>query len=337
MHTTGRYCSPLFLVIFSLLAPTAQATNSARPIGSALDPNLPIYRPVANLEGTLKLGGANTLSHVAAVWIDGFKQFHPHVEISIEVNGSRQAIADVKDGTTDIGLLSRTIFPEEVADFEQTFGYQPTVLTPCMERTAIFVNKENPVKGLTLAQLDAIFSTTCNRGAEKHAATWGDVGLTGEWAQRKITAHGRTMDTGSQVFLRQALMLDGEMCGGIVQHKSNVEIVNAVASDPGSIGFGGLSYATPEVKAVPLAFSEKEGFVAIDSPEAARGAYPLIRRLQVVVNHDPAKKLSPVEEEFLKYVFSRVGQEDVVKAGFQPIPAPPARVALNVLGLGSSR
>jgi phosphate transport system substrate-binding protein len=137
--------------------------------------------------------------------------------------------------------------------------------------------------------------------------------------------------------MQQAVLLGGAMRDEMKTHASNVELVKAIASNPGSIGFAGLSYATPEVRAVPLTVAEGGKFVAIDSPEADRGAYPLVRRLQLVVKHDPKQKLRPIEREFIKYVFSTQGQEDVVKAGFQAIPARPARVALDAVGLGLSR
>jgi phosphate transport system substrate-binding protein len=303
----------------------------------SLDPNLPYYRPVKQLSGELKLGGSNTLSHIAAVWIDGFTQFYPDVKISIDVNGSRQAIQNVQTGSADIGLLSRTVHREEVEAFRTALGFNPTVLTPCMERTGIFVHKDNPVQGITLAQLDAIYSDQCRRGESQPCRTWGQLGLTGPWAKRPIVAHGRTKETGSQVFMQKSVMLGAPLRSDLQAHVSNVEMLQAVANDPNAIGFSGLSYATPEVKAVPLGFSDEEGFVAIDSPEADRGLYPLARRLQLVVKHDPAKELPLIQQEFIKYAFSRLGQEDVIKAGFQPIPARPAHVALDAVGLGVSR
>ena len=302
-----------------------------------LDPNLPIYRPVESVKGQLKLGGSNTLSHVAAVWIASFERFYPDTKITIEVNGSRAAVADVKAGNTDLGLLSRRVREDEIDTFHKSLGYPPTVLTPCLERTAIYVHKDNPIQGLTLAQLDAIFSDDCRRGAEKPCRTWKQLGLKGTGSTQPIVAHGRTKDTGSQVFMQEAILLGGAMRKDLQTHESNVELVKAIASNPGAIGFAGLSYATPEVRAVPLTVAEGGEFIAIDSPEADQGAYPLVRRLQLVVKHDPQHELRPIEREFIKYVFSTQGQEDVVKAGFQAIPARPARVALDAVGLGLSR
>lgn len=335
MHNSLRFFLLIALVVSG--SATSLAENAAIQESVALDPNLPYYRPVEKLTGELKLGGSNTLSHIAAGWIDSFTQFYPDVKISIEVNGSRQAVKDVKAGKTHIGLLSRTVHREEVEDFRTAFGYGPTVLTPCMERTGIFVHKDNPIKHLTLAQLDAIYSDECRRGEKKPLRTWGQLGLTGAWANKPIVAHGRTYDTGSQVFIQQSVMLGAKMRDDMQTHKGNVAMLKAVAQDPSSVGFSGLSYATPDVKALPLGFSKEEGFVAIDSPAADRGGYPLVRRLQLVVKHDPKQKLPALQQEFIKYVFSRLGQEDVVKAGFQAIPAQPAYVALDAVGLGISR
>lgn len=170
-------------------------------------PTCRYYRPVDKLSGELKLGGSNTMSHVATVWINSFATFYPDVKITVDVNGSRDAVDAVQAGETRIGLLSRTISPEEVKAFQEKLGYPPTVLTPCLERTAIYVNKNNPIEGLTIAQLDAMFGTECKRGAKEPCRTWGQLGLKGEWAKLPINPHGRTFDTGSQVFLQEAVML----------------------------------------------------------------------------------------------------------------------------------
>ncbi len=334
-----RFSKLLLLSVMSICLVVPPVSGAGIDKSVRLDPNLPIYHPLAidQVAGQLKLGGSNTLSHVAAVWIASFQKIYPQAKISVEVNGSRSAVKDVKSGDTHIGLLSRRVRPEEIEDFHKTLGHPPTVLTPCLERTAIYVNKDNPIEGLTLAQLDSIFSNECKRGSEKSCGYWGGLGLEGEWRGRKIVANGRTKDTGSQVFMQEAVMLGATMREDLVTHESNIELIREIAKNPGAIGFAGLAYATPEVRAVPLAIHDGQPFVAIDSPEADRGAYPLVRRLQLVVKHDPKKELPLIEKEFIKYVFSTQGQEDVVKAGFQAIPSRPARVALDAVGLGLSR
>jgi phosphate transport system substrate-binding protein len=156
----------LGMLTFAFLLTMASIAMAASEV-CLLDPNLPFYRPVEKLSGELKLGGSNTMSHVATVWINSFTTYYPDVKITIDVNGSRDAVDSVQAGDTDIGLLSRTISPDEVKAFQEKHGYPPTVLTPCLERTAIYVNKDNPIKGLTIAQLDAMFGTECKRGAKE--------------------------------------------------------------------------------------------------------------------------------------------------------------------------
>lgn len=337
MHRSLTLFGIALVVIGCCGLSSARAVEALAPAAGALDPNLPFYRPVEKLSGELKLAGSNTLSHVAAVWIDGFTGFYPDVKISIEVDGSRAAVESVKSKEISIGLLSRTILPEEVEDFKKSFGYGPTVLTPCLERTGIFVHKDNPIKGLTLAQLDSIYSVECKRSGTESCGYWGGLGVEGEFGKHQVVIHGRSKDTGSQMFIQQAVMLGSDMREDVIPHPTNIEMLKAVAQDLYSVGFSGLSYANPDVRAVPLAYAEGEPFIAIDSREADMGRYPLMRRLQFVVNHDPKKELPAIEQEFIKYVFSRLGQEDVVKAGFQAIPARPARVALDAVGVGMSR
>ncbi len=327
----------VILLSVCCLHPVAADNIAANAAPAMLDPNLPIYHPQADLQGELKLGGSNTMSHVAAVWADSFKQFYPDVKISIAVFGSRKAVASVKSGETNIGLLSRSMRQKEAEDFSSAVGYPPTVLMPCLERTAIFVHKDNPIRGLTFAQIDAIYSTDLKRGEAKPIRTWGELGVTGALAAQPITVHGRSGDTGSQVFFREAVLLGGTMRGDLKKHASNIEMLQALEKNPSGIAFAGISYAPSTVRAVPLAFTEGEPFVAINSAEADRGFYPLVRRLQLVVNHHPKQKLGPLEQEFIKYAFSQQGQEDVIKAGFQAISAPPARVALDAVGLGVAR
>lgn len=302
-----------------------------------LDPNLPVYRPVHSLQGELKLSGSNTMSHVAAVWAAGFRQFYPDVKISIKVDGSREAVNAVVAGQAHLGLLSRSITAEEVAAFQQRLNHPPQVLTPCLERMAIYVHKDNPIKGLTLAQIDAVFSNECKRGEKAPIRTWGQLGFPGAWAEQPVVAQGRKDDTGSQVFFQEAVLLGGAFRADMQNHADNLTLLNAIVTDPRSIGFAGLCYDNPQVRTVPVGITAEGPFVGIDSPEADAGTYPLVRPLQFVVNHDPAKGLPAVQAEFIKYVFSRLGQEDVIKSGFQAIPARPANIALDSVGLGVAR
>ena len=325
-------CLPALLLALSTAAPVALGE------GLVLDPNLPVYRPVAaNLTGEIKLAGSNTMSHVASVWASGFRRFYPDVKISINITGSREAVSTVATGQAHIGLLSRSITAAEVQDFQKKLSHPPKVLTPCLERMAIYVHKDNPIKGLTLQQIDAVFGDDANRGAAKPIRTWGQLGFPGAWAGQPVVAQGRRHDTGSQVFFQEAVLLGGAFRSDLVEHPDNLGLLNSIVKDPRSIGFAGLCYDNPDVRTVPIAIGPEGPFVEIDSPQADAGAYPLMRPLQLVVDHSSQKELPAAEAEFIKYVFSRLGQEDVIKSGFQAIPARPANIALDAVGLGIAR
>jgi len=152
----------------------------------ALDPNLPTYRPVTSLKGELRLAGSSTMSSVAAVWASSFRQFYPDVKVTINVTGSRAAVTSVEDTVADIGLLSRSITQEEVDGFVKVHRHAPQVLTPCLERMAIYVHKDNPIRGLTLQQVDAIFGEDLKWGAEKPNRKWGQLGIPRAWAEQAI-------------------------------------------------------------------------------------------------------------------------------------------------------
>ncbi|MEW4488791.1 PstS family phosphate ABC transporter substrate-binding protein [Thalassoglobus sp. JC818] len=292
-----------------------------------VDPTLPVYTRSEDVKGTLTLIGSNTMSQIGATWGAHFQRLYPDVTIDIKVQGATNAVTSVIDGEANFGLLSRSINEEEVKAFYEKFGYVPTILTPALEPLAIYVHKDNPIESLSLAQLDAIYSTSLKRGESKVAMTWGDVGVTGQWASQPIELHGRLELTGSQVFFQSAIMGGGEFRKEMIPHETNLALVSALEKSPTGIGFAGSTFGTPELKIVPLSWKSGEEAVGIDQSN-----YPLVRRLQLVVNSHPERPLSPLEREFIKYVFSQRGQQDVVISGFLPVPAGAANIALQAVG-----
>lgn len=319
MKTCGR--------IFGLFALSAVLAGADAACGQAINQDLPLYRPADQMSGEITLTGSNTMAQLAAGWIDSFRRFHPNVKFNLDVNGSRGALAGLIDGTATFGMLSRTISKEELDAFEKKFGYPPKLLVPSYERVAIYVHKDNPIEELTVAQVQSIFAR------HGKARTWGDVGATGEWANRSIALQGRGPTTGSTVYFQTIILRGDSFDDKMVEHPGNTELIQAIESNPAAIGYAGLIFDSTQVKAVPLAARAGLPAVAIDSVEADQGMYPLMRPLQIVVNQPPGKDLRPVEREFLKYIFSRLGQEDVIKGGFQPIPGASARFALGEVGV----
>ena len=319
------------LTACSLLLGSVLCGPLIRPAAAeVLDNDLPAYRPTPDVSGSVSCMGSTTMTSVAGIWMGAIKQYHPGIQEKLEVRGSRGAVDAVIAGEADFGLLSRSITKAEVEKFEQRFGYPPHVLTCCLEHMAIYVHESNPIRSISLQQIHDVFTGK--------AKTWGDLGVTGQWATQPILTHGRGDQTGSRVFLEQQIL--GNSPHRVrYEHDNNHDLVAAIAetSEVRGIGYAGLIYKLPGVKAVAVRRSDESSPVAIDSLAAASGQYPLMRPLQVVVNQKPDQKLAPAPAEFLKYVFSRSGQEDVIKGGFQPITSGPARVALDTIGLGRVR
>lgn len=303
------------------------ATSAAAQV--AVDPNLhPYYRTSEPLKGKITLLGSNTMASLAAVWADNFRKMYPDVEVVIEVNGAVSAVTNVIEGKATFGLLSRAINQEEAKAFHDHFGYPAHVLTPSLEAIGVYVHKDNPIKSLSLAQLDAIFSTSLKRGSTKAIRTWGELGVTGDLAKQPIVCQGRRPTTGSQVYFQAVVTMNGQLREDLLVNETNADLMKAIVADPRSIGFTGSIYELPETKSVAISY--QDGGPALDL--LTRG-YPLVRPLQLVVNHKPGSQMPPEQREFLKYIFSRQGQEDVIIGGFQSIPAAPAQIAIESIGV----
>ena len=313
----------------SLLACLAVVACTAGPAAAQiLDGNLPTYRPLNDLQGQVTLMGSTTMTSVAGVWTDSFSQYYPQARTDIEIRGSRGAVPAVMSGEATFGLLSRKITTAEVDAFAAKFGYKPKVATVCLERIGVWTHRDNPVRQLSLAQVASILSG--------QTRTWGEVGATGAYANQPIRVHGRGPDTGSRVFIENALLRGGKH-NPVVEHGSNAALIDGVAEDRLAIGYAGLIYANNTVRSVAISRGEGYPAVAVDSLDAARGNYVLVRPLQLVINQKPGTELPAAAGEFVKYVLSRSGQEDVIKGGFQPISAGPAEIALDQIGLRAAR
>jgi phosphate transport system substrate-binding protein len=209
---------------------------------------------------------------------------------------------------------------KEIDDFEKKFGYKPSVIRVGVDSLAVFVNKDNPIKCLTLKQLDAIFSKTRKGGLDKEIKTWGDLGLTGEWADKPISLYGRNSASGTYGFFKDVALFHGDYKDTVKEQPGSSAVVQAIATDKYAIGYSGIGYKTADVKAVPLAVKEEKCYEAT-AENAYSGDYPLARFLFIYFNNKPQEPLNPLMAEFIKYIFSKEGQQIVIKDGFYPVSA----------------
>lgn len=319
----------LLLVLSSLLlfAPTSRVAAQVQ-----VDPKLPVYRPTSAVSGTIKSVGSDTMNNMMTLWSEGFKRFYPNVKTEIEGKGSSTAPAALIEGTANFGPMSRAMKPTETDAFEAKFGYKPIQLHTSIDMLAVYVHKDNPITGLRLATVDAIFSSTRKLGFRTDIRTWGQAGLAGAWANQPISLYGRNSASGTYGYFKEVALGKGDYKSSVKEQPGSSTVVQGVATDRNGIGYSGIGYKTADVRAVPLAV-EGDAFVAAEPANAYSGDYPLARPLLLSVNYKPGSQLDPLRREFVRYIFSKQGQEDVVKDGYFPVPQAVASRMLEQLGI----
>jgi phosphate transport system substrate-binding protein len=304
----------------AIAAIAALVGGGASAKAQQIDPKLPDYKPVSGVSGSLKSIGSDTLNNLMTLWAEGFKSMYPNVKIEIEGKGSSTAPPALIAGTAQFGPMSRPMKKAEIDEFEKKFGYKPSAIRGAVDALAVFVHKDNPIKCMTVQQVDAVFSKTRKGGLNKDAATWGDLGLTGEWASKPISLYGRNSASGTYGYFKEVALFNGDYKDSVKEQPGSSTVVQGVASDKFAIGYSGIGYKTADVRVVPLA--AKEGAKCFDgnAENAYSGDYPLSRFLYIYVNANPNQKLDPARGEFIKYVYSKQGQTAVVKDGYFPVP-----------------
>jgi phosphate transport system substrate-binding protein len=300
-----------------------------------VDPKIPEYKTVEGVSGSIKSIGSDTLNNVMAGWQEGFRALYPNVKVEMEAKGSTTAPPALVEGSAQFGPMSRPMKSEEIDSFEKKYGYKPTSIPVALDSLAVFVNKDNPIQSLSIQQIDAIFSKTRKGGYEKDVATWGDLGLTGEWASKPISLYGRNSASGTYGYFKEHVLAKGDYKDTVKEQNGSSGVVQAVASDKYAIGYSGVGYATADVRAVAVAADAKSKPVAANAEHVYDGTYPIARVLYVYVNYKPASQLDPLRKEFLRFVLSHQGQAVVVKDGFYPLTPRQVDAALKSIAVES--
>ena len=305
----------------SMLAVLVGLSASAQTI--KIDPKVTTYKKVSGVSGNLNSIGSDTLNNLMAYWVEGFNKKYPNVKIQVEGKGSTTAPPALIEGTSQLGPMSREMKNEEMDKFEKKFGYKPTKVAVAIDTLAVFVHKNNPVKSLSMQQVDAIFSKTRKGGFEKDITTWGQLGLAGEAATKPLSLYGRNSASGTYGYFKEHALFKGDYKDSVKEQPGSSSVVQSVGSDRFAVGYSGIGYATSGVRAVPLSDHKKNGGAAFAATyeNALSGKYPMSRYLYVYINKDPKKPVDPLTREFLKFVLSKEGQEIVVKDGFLPLTA----------------
>ena len=314
------------MAVWTILAvPAFMAKTSAQPL--KVDRNIPRYEPVRGVSGHVRSVGSDSMHGEILLWAETFNTIYPKVSIQIEGKGSSTAPPALVEGRAHLAPMSRPMLSEEIETFEEKFGYPPTAVRTSLGVLAVYVHWDNPIESLTLPQLDAIFSKTRRSGYAKDIKTWGDLGLEGEWAEKPINLYGRNAASGTHAYFKEHVLFAGDYKDCVKEQADSDAVIRAIGSEKFAIGYSGIVYKTADVRAVPLRTSESTRAVVPSMDNSIpnmdngyRARYPLSRYLYVYVNKAPNRALDPLRLEFLKFVLSYEGQEDVLRDGYVPLP-----------------
>jgi len=263
------------------------------------------------------------------LWAEGFQKKNPNVRFQIEGKGSSTAPPALIEGVSQFGPMSRPMKSSEIDAFEKKFGYKPTAVGVALDALAVYVSKDNPIDSLNFEQVDAIFSKTRKLGAASDIKTWGQLGLTGAWANKPISVYGRNSASGTYSYFKSVALAKGDYKDIVKEQPGSAAVVNGITSDAAGIGYSGMGYKTSGVKMLSL--DKGNGVYEANYDNVLSGKYPLGRMLFVYVNKKPGQPINPAIGDFFKFVLSAEGQEVVVKDGYLPLPA--ALAAKQLSGL----
>lgn len=316
--------------LFAAVAMTA--TCFTAQASDLLDPNLPVYEKASGVSGNLSSVGSDTLANLMTLWAEEFKRHYPNVNIQIQAAGSSTAPPALTEGTSSIGPMSRMMKDKEIESFEKKYGYKPTPVAVAIDALAVFAHKDNPIKGMSIDQVDAVFSSTRKCGAEQDVSKWSDLGIGGSLADQNIQLFGRNSVSGTYGYFKEVALCKGDFKNGVNEQPGSASVVQSVSTSLNALGYSGIGYKTASVRALPLSKNGTD-YVEPTPENAVTGAYPLARSLYVYINKKPGQDLQPLDREFLKLVLSKVGQEVVVKDGYIPLPAKVVEKQMKDLGL----
>ena len=315
------------------------------------------YKPGAKLSGVIRSWGSDQMGPLMKLWENGFHQYQPDIYFSDTLKGTATAQFGLHEWVADLAVSARKIYPYEFYGVYRRSLLYPVEIAVASgsyniphksAALAVFVNRANPLGKLTMKQLDGIYGahrtggwqdlnwhSEIARNADQDIRTWGQLGLTGEWAAKPIHVYGPPgIYPGGISFFQSRVMGGADSWNESLQeYDDRVKMMEALNKDPYGIAYASLNYQTSETK--PLALAERDGepFVELSRATATDRTYPLVRTAYIYFAPDhpdgsPAK-VDPKIREFLLYILSRQGQQDLVREG-DYLPLTPALAAEQV-------
>ncbi|HFK7186927.1 TPA: phosphate ABC transporter substrate-binding protein PstS family protein [Serratia odorifera] len=289
-------------------------------------------QPGGMLAGNLSSVGSDTLANLMALWGQDFSQHYPNVNLQIQAAGSSTAPTALAAGAAQLGPMSRPMKAAELAAFEHRYGYAPLAVPVAVDALVVLVHQDNPLRGLNLRQLDQIFSATRRCGEAQPLQRWGQLGLSGDWAQRSMQRFGRNSASGTYGYFKLRALCGGDFMARVNELPGSASVVQAVAGSLNSVGYASIGFRASGVRLLPLA-TRGEDYIAPTEDNVRNGSYPLARYLYIYINKAPNQPLEPLTAAFLDRVLSEQGQNLVNHDGYLPLPPTTLHKTRSLLGL----
>ena len=324
---------------------TAAATLLAVTPSLRAADGLPDYQPQLQVTGVLRGCGSPEMSALLKRWQAGFQRRHPGVEFADDLKSSASGMYGLDMRTADFALMGRAIYPyERYGVYERSWVYPAAIEVATGSDTAlhkspayaIFVHRDNPLAKLTVRELDGVFGarraggwnaltwdTSVARGSKDDLRIWGQLGLTGEWAGKPIHVYGQAgLGAGAITYFQSRVFGGAETWNeSLREYADRQQMLADLARDPLGIAYAPIAYANPGVKAVALAETTAGPYVALDRESVQARTYPLHRPVYLYYTMDNARtELTPTlgdprVKEFIRYILSKQGQQDVAQEG----------------------
>lgn len=306
--------------ILAFLGAVMSAQPAVAQLRPSIDPAIQPYAKAVGISGALTVAGSETMKGLSHRWESKLRELYPGMVIHIQGIGSETGPPALLDGKAQIVAMSRQMTRKEIEDFTKQYGYEPTEVPVAADALAVFVHRDNPLAGMTLAELDATFCKEHRRGLNEDRISWSSFGLSGEWSEAAITLLGRNKTSGTSTFFREQVCGNGDFKDKMKAEAGSASVVVGVKKDRYAIGFSGIGYRTSFVKPIPLAVAKDKPLIEPTFETVTDGSYPLRRYLYLYINKAPKAVMPTAVTEFVKFAVSQEGQHAVIEEGFFPLP-----------------
>lgn len=325
-----------FVVLLGARAATNPAPAKALLLGEKtvfdLTAGLAQYESKAGLAGELTSVGSPLTTMLLNRWATEFAALYPQAKLNFEGGGSVEGFERLLSGKADLVPLGRLLSDEEIDRFEAKFGYEPAQIIVAQDAVGVYVNKDNPIPGLTLAQLYDIYAREAKSGPPPEF--WSDLGVAGELGAHRILRASLSRVHGAHIYIRDEIMRGANYRYDVKFEAVSSSLVQAVGADPAGIGCASIMFGTARTRFVPIQAVDGNYFLPTYE-NTSSGRYPLVRHLRIIFNRKPDGSMKPVAREFLRFAVSRRGQRIIGLAESYPLTVEQQQRALDVLTEGS--